>query len=313
MTRREALVGMLAAPSAGGIGRAASAANLTTIRVGVALTDGVTPILYGNQTGMFRDAGLDVQLVLGSNGAAQAAAVIGGSLEVASSSMMPILTGYTRGVTLRIIAGSTVYNPAAPTGLVLVSKTSRITSWADLNGATIAETAIRALDELGIRALVDKNGGSSATLKFVETSYTVMPGALQDGRVDAAEMAEPSLTVAMTSGALRSLGAPAAGIDPNGLLQAAYFCMPAYYSQNKAVVDRFASALNRATAYCNTHHAETVSLLADYTHIDPDVIRKMTRQTMATSVDPRMIQPIIDTAVKYKFIDHGFDARNLVT
>lgn len=302
---------MLAAAGAGVSGRTARAAALTTIRVGVALTDGVTPLLYANQTGMFRDAGLDVQLILGANGAAQTAAVIGGSLEVASSSMMPLLSAYTRGIVLRIIAGSTMYNPAAPTGLVLVTK-PRIASWADLNGTTIAETGIRALDELGIRALVDKNGGSSETLKFVEMPYSVMPAALQDGRVDAAEIAEPSLSVAMAGGGLRSLGAPSAGIDPNGILQAAYFCLPAFHSQNKAVVDRFVTVLNRATAYCNAHHADTVSMLATYARIDPDIVRKMTRQTMATSVDPRMIQPIIDMAVKYKFVDHGFDAKQLL-
>lgn len=278
----------------------------------MALTDGITPLLYGVQSGIFRDAGLDVQLTLGNSGAAQAAAVAGGSLEVAASTLMPLITGYTRGIPLRIIAGSTVFNPAAPTGAVLVLKASRIASWADLNGATIAETAIRALDELGIRALVDKNGGASASLKFIEMAYSLMVSALQDGRADAANSSEPSLTIAMASGLVRSLGAPDAGIDPHGLLQAAFFCSPAYYQQNRDVVERFVRALYRATVYCNTHHGETVSLLAQYTHLDPELIRKMTRQTIATSLDPRMIQPSIDAALKYKFIDRWFDARRLM-
>src|SRR5579863_1039614 len=55
----------------------ARAQTLTTVRVGAGLDDGLTPLLYALHVGMFKKAGLDVQLQSSSNGAVLAAAVAG--------------------------------------------------------------------------------------------------------------------------------------------------------------------------------------------------------------------------------------------
>jgi len=70
--------------------------------------------------------------------------------------------------------------------------------------------------------------------------------------------------------------------------------------------------LRAAALYTNAHHAETVPLLAAYAHIDPEVIKRMNRLTNATSLDVTYIQPAIDAAVKYKVIDKGFSASELI-
>ena len=311
MRRRELLAAVGGATAA--LGRLPAAAQaLIPVRIGMALTDGITPLLYGIGSGAFKDAGLGVQLIVGNSGAAQAAAVAGGSLDIAAAALMPLLNAQVKGVPLRVIAGSTLFNPAAPTASVCVLKTSRIASFGDLNGATIAIPTLRSLDELGIRVQVDRAGGSSATLRFVETTHAMMVGALEDGRADAASFSEPTLTIALDSGKLRSLGDQNAGIDPHGFLIAAFFCTPAYLEKNRGVIDRFTRALYRATAYTNTHHAETVSLIADYTHMPPELVRKMTRETIATSLEARMIQPAIDVAARYKFIDKWFNAKEML-
>lgn len=310
LARRTALA-LFAAGTFGAMQRLVRAQTTTTLRVGMALTDGVTPVLYGNQIGIFKDAGLDVQLIPGNSGAALAAALAGGALDIAASSLMPLLTGYTHGIPLRIIAGSSIYSPAAPTSEICVAKISRINSVADLNGTTIAMVAVRSLDQVGIMALVDKSGGNSATLKFLETPGSLLLGALQHGRAEAASISEPNLAIALDSGDLRTLGDPYAGIA-NGVMIAAFFCTPAFVAQNRRVIERFTSVLYRATAYTNTHHAETVALLAEYAHMDPDLVRRMTRLTNATSLDLRMIQPAVDAAAKYKYIDARFNAKELL-
>ena len=93
---------------------------------------------------------------------------------------------------------------------------------------------------------------------------------------------------------------------------AAFFCTPDFLARNHETIDRFTATLYRVTAYTNTHPAETVSLLADYAHMDPALVRRMTRLTNATSLDLRVIQPAIDLAAKYKYIDAPFSAKDLV-
>jgi hypothetical protein len=70
--------------------------------------------------------------------------------------------------------------------------------------------------------------------------------------------------------------------------------------------------VRQATLYTNAHHAETVPILAAYSHIDPAVIAKMNRLTNATAVVPQEIQPVIDAAVKYKVIDGTFSAQDFL-
>jgi hypothetical protein len=43
-----------------------------------------------------------------------------------------------------------------------------------------------------------------------------------------------------------------------------------------------------------------------------DVIEHMTRTQLATKIDPAIIQPVIDTAFKYKAIDRSFDAKEMI-
>jgi len=308
---RRSLLAALGSATLSSAGARLVAQTLPAFRVGMALTDGVTPVLYGIRTGAFKNAGVDVQLVAGNSGAALSAAVAGGSLEVAASSLMPLITGHVRGVGLRIIAGSSMYSADAPTSELCLLKTSRIGSFAEFSGKTVATLALQSLDTLGISALVDKSGGTSSSVRFLETPSSLMLSALENGRADVASISEPNLAIALESGKLRTLGDPYAGVAP-GCMIAAFFCAPDFLARNRDAIERFTGALYRATAYTNTHHAETVSLLAEYAHMDPDVVRRMTRLTNATSLDVRAIQPAIDLAAKYRVIDAAFNAKELV-
>ena len=52
-------------------------------------------------------------------------------------------------------------------------------------------------------------------------------------------------------------------------------------------------------------------MIAEYTGVTLDLVRKMTRQTIATNLSAGMIQPAIDMAAKYGYLDRGFDEKEL--
>lgn len=287
------------------------AQQLTTVRIGGGLNDDMTPVLYGLRAGIFTRAGLDVQLRSSAVGAALASAIVGGSLDIAKSSLMSLITGYDHGVKFKLVAGAAVYAPETPTSQICVLKAAPVRSMADANGKTIAVTSLRGLDQLGIQALIDKAGGNSATVKFVEMPYSAMLAALEQGSTDIGLIGVPVLAAALETGKIRTLGDPFAGIA-NRVLIAGWFCSQEYVARNPTTVQRFADAVRQATIYTNAHHAETVSILAEYARMDPDVIRKMQRGTNATSLNEREIQPAIDVAARYKYIDRAFSAKELV-
>ena len=84
-------------------------------------------------------------------------------------------------------------------------------------------------------------------------------------------------------------------------------------TKNRDAIDRFATAMHAATIYANAHHAETAPLLAAFTGIETAQVLAMKRDTCGEYLDPRDIQPAIDAAAKYKIIDKGFPAQELIS
>src|SRR5579859_7973889 len=94
--------------------------ELTTLRVAMVPNDDVTPFLYAQQTGMFRDAGLNVQVQKSTSGAVIAASVAGGSFDIGLASMMALISAHVRGIPFQMIAASGVHVASAPISQLVV-------------------------------------------------------------------------------------------------------------------------------------------------------------------------------------------------
>ena len=308
LARRSALA--LIAAAAAAAPRPGAAA--TAVRLGASLDDGLTPVLYALQAGIFARQGLDVTVIPSLNGAALAAAVAGGSMDIAKSALMSLLTAYAHGVRFKIVAGGTIYDPKTPTDALCVTAASPIRSPGDLSGKTVAVGTLKSLDQMSIQALIDEHGGKSSGVRFIELQYSAMLTALEQGRADCASIANPILQDVLDSGKARSIGAPYDALG-SGFLEAAWFCSADFAQRNADTARRFGAAFREAAAYTNVHHDETIPLLAAYAKLDPDVIRKMNRDTIATgNVAPGAIQPCIDAAYKYGYIAAPFAAQALL-
>ena len=149
------------------------------------------------------------------------------------------------------------------------------------------------------------------TVKFVEMPFNAVAIALEEGRVDAGLMGEPSMMQSVRAGKLRYFVDELLGY-PRPILEVVYFCTRDYAAKNKDAINRFQKVILRAAAYANTHVAETVPLLLPLTKMDPKVAMDMRHGYSATTFEPAAIQPVIDLMVKYKSIPKGFDAKELV-
>jgi NitT/TauT family transport system substrate-binding protein len=308
-TRREMIVLGSAALTAAG--RPAISQPLTKVRVGAAFTEGLTPVLYGMQAGIFTQHGFDIDLRAGPSGGVLATSVTVGAIDIANASLMALITAYTRGIFFKILAGGTLHLAGIPTNDILVLRDSPIKTGADANGKTVAVVTLGSLDGVAVSAYVDEHGGDSTTLKFIELPYSAMVPALQQGRIDLATIATPTMAAAIAGGKVRVFAVTFDSIAKRFLLSG-WFSTAAYAQQNPDVARRFRDAVYQATAYTNAHHEETVPILAAYSGTEPDVIRKMTREVNSTSLEAIDVQPVIDVAVKYKLIKAQFAARELL-
>jgi NitT/TauT family transport system substrate-binding protein len=260
---------------------------------------------------MFGRAGLDITLTPATSGAAIAAAVVSGSYDIGLISMMATVTGHAHGLPFVMIAPSLLYLASDPSELLLVLKDSPVRSVLDLAGKIVSVSAIRSVGWVSVRAYADQRGLDSSTIKFVELPMPANPAALEQRRIDAASLLNPTLDEAMGTGRFRSLGAPFDAIAKRWMV-AAWCTTSDFVAKNRDVVDRFAEVMRAATAYANAHHAETAPMIAAFTGIDVAQALAMKRVVYGEYLDPRDIQPSIDSAAKYGVIDKSFRAQELI-
>jgi len=302
------MLGLLAGALAGLAAPPARAAG-TPLRVLTAQGDSSSSPLYGVDRGFFAKDGLDVDLTVLANGGVTVPAVVGGSAEIAGTSVTTLALAHLKGVPLAGIAPTALYNDHAPTSELLVSKDSTLRTAADLIGKTIAVNGLNTNSHIATMAWIDKNGGNSKTVKYVEFVYSAMIPALDEGHVDAALFIEPTLTLAKKSARVFAL--PYNAIAPHFYL-GIYVARRDWLDQNADVARRFVSALGEAARWANKHQAESLAILARSLKVDPSIFSGMTRAVFADSLDPREVQPVIDVSVRYGALSSSFPAKEIL-
>lgn len=210
-----------------------------------------------------------------------------------------------------MVASGSIYDSKAPFTALCVATDSTDTSGKDFEGKVTGAPSLNDLNQLVISAWVDKHGGDASTVKFVELPNSTAPAAIAQHRVEAAILAEPVLTNAVTSKTVKVLADAYDAIAPQFAF-ASYFTSADYAKAHPDIVAKFVNVLYEAAAYANKHHAETAAMMADATKIPVETFERMPRVDGATSLNPALFQPVIDAAAKYKLIAHRFPARDML-
>src|ERR1700722_10480281 len=156
----------------------AGAQSLIAVKVGTLPTDGCSVIFYAKELGFFQKNGLDVDIQTMPSGPAIAAAVAGGALDVGVANVATVAQARLHGLPLRYIAPSSMAEPSTMTDVVMVASDSAIRTGADLNNKIVAINGLKDLQQITASAWVDKHGGDSKTLHFIEMPIPQMAAAL---------------------------------------------------------------------------------------------------------------------------------------
>jgi NitT/TauT family transport system substrate-binding protein len=291
---------------------AAVAQDLPAVTIASLINDTATSALYAVRAGLFHKAGLNVQVQVMSSGAAGAAAVAGGAAQFALSSLVGVIAAHDKGIPFTLVAPAGVVTSDVPYSQFVVRSDSPIKTGRDLNGKTIGAAGLKDMDTVAIMNWVDQNGGDSKTLHFIEMPGPVALAAIEEGRIDGADLNTPTLTRGLEGGKVRTLAQIFDAIAPR-FSNTGWFTTTDYATKNHDIVTRFARVMTDAAAYCNAHHADTVTLVAENAKIDAKLVARMARITFGDYLRPADIQPLINVAAKYGVIAKPFDARALIS
>ena len=312
ITRRTSLAQVAAGIAALAAPRAARSADLATVHVASALSDDIAPLLYGIAAGIFTRLGLDIQIQAANSGAAAAAAVLGGSLEIAKSGTMAIVAGHVRGVPLTAIWPAAVSTAAAPFCGLVVRRSGGISTAKDCNGKIFTGASLQDLNQLAAMAWVDANGGDSKTMRFVEITSSATIPALEAGRIDGATVLNPILQVALRTPSVKLLANPFDTISKH-FCTSTWFTTRDYAAKNPDIVRRFVTGLQEATRYEYGHQAEMAKYLAPFLHVDEAALAAFPRTTNGLTLEAAAYQPVIDLAARYGIIPKAFPAGEMLT
>lgn len=312
MNRREvvstlgiASVSLLAHPP-----RAWAQAVPEKLRIAAVPTEDITSLYYAIKMRMFQRVGLEVEIVPTSSGAAATTAVIAGTYDMAKPTLLPIFSAHLRSVPIVVVAPGFTHTPVHPNSLLQIAADSPYKTGADLNAKTIGVPALNDMNSVAVRAWVDKNGGDWKSLKFVETPNSALEEALVRHRVDAASLTSPALDVSLAAGTTKSIGDALGAIAPV-FMAAGYIARPEWVAEHGDAVRKFNRVLSEAANYTNTHLAETAPLVVEMTKIESTLATRMGRTVVAITLDPALVQPLIDAAAKYGGIPRSFPAREI--
>lgn len=290
--------------------RIASAQSTPALTLAGVYEESVTPALWAIDSGMFRRAGLDVNIQQASSGTAIAAGVAGGGYQIGKSSLVAIITAHAKGLPFVFVAGGSLYDTKFPYSVLTVKADSPLKTAADLNGKTLAVPALADLTTMATKAWVDAHGGDSNTLKLLELPFAQIPDALAAGRVDAGFVADPVLQQAIDAKKVRIFAHAFDAVAPQFMVTG-WFVTADFAAKNAAVLEKFARVMRDSSSYIVAHPSDAVAVLAKYSKVDPGVIAKTHRIGYAP-LEPKYIQPVIDICAKYKAIPATFDAKELI-
>jgi len=308
---RARALALLAAPTAWGlIPSAVRAQEPIPLRVSTATSDSYGEEFYAQDGGFFERAGLRVTPSIFLNGAQCLTAVISGNADVGVTNPVSLVQAIGHGVPITCFAGGCFYSSSAPTTALFVSRDAPYHTAKDLEGATIALLSIKDFSLASVDQWLSANGADPARVKAIEIPGPEMSVALARGTVAAASIPEPY--IAASTSPLRMLAKTFDAIAKRFYIDV-WAASTAFIEKNPVAAKRFTTAIYETARWANGHHDETAVILAKYAKMEPAVIKRMTRASYATALNPDDLQPTLDAAYKYKIIDTPVRATDVIT
>ena len=230
-------------------------------------------IFYGQESGIFEEAGFSVEI---SNTASLAEAVpllLNGDVQLTIIDVQNAILAESQGLPIENIAPLTVdakSDGPIGSGNIVVRDDGKITKPSDLEGKTVGISQIGGLAWLTTVLTLQNQGVDWSTIKFVEVPGPRHVASLKQGQIDAVTMAEPYTTMALSEDGVQAL------VNADGSLAGLPLFMVAVSSdfakQNEELVARMQEALLKAGAAANADSPKLIEIMSGVMDVPMDVL-----------------------------------------
>ena len=279
------------------------------VKVAVSAFEAQADVYYAQDLGLFQRAGLNIDIEQFQGGESIVAGIAAGAIQIGAGNPVPLANAHLRGIDVVLVAPGTMNDETVQPFLsgMIVAANSPLQTAKDLNGKTVAVNTLHSVDQIAAMTWIDKNGGDSRTLRFLEVPNLTMVDAIAAGRVDAAIVADPGYTTGIESGRVRRFASVNSGIGKRFMITA-WFSSRAWANANADFLHKFDAILNQAATWAVKNPVAAAAVLHKYLRLSTT----RAHERHAATLDPSMLQPLIDAAVRYKVLGQPLDVRDII-
>jgi NitT/TauT family transport system substrate-binding protein len=265
------------------------------------------------EKGFFKAEGIELETVPMAGGAVIVQGVTSGDLQFGWTNVISLYQAFVEGFDFKLIAGgATNVRGSNETHAIIVGKDAPIKSAKDLEGKTVAVNTLNNIVHLMALAWVDKNGGNSAKIKFVEIPFPQMEPTLVAGKVDAISIQEPFAAVAARRPETRVLANPWGNVLPKFLI-ASWFASEKWIQKNQQLGQAFVRAINRGVDAIHADKEGARAAMIKWAGINPDFVGKIGLPQFEKAIAEKDVQVTMDLTYKYKMISRPLKAKDVLS
>ncbi len=290
---------------------AIGSAQSAPIRIGVSNSDPYMVPMFAQDFGNFRNAGLNVELHPMTNGAVIMQALAGGALDIGLGDVLQLVNAVHHGIPFAFFIGGAIYTNKQPTQILCVPKSSSIRTAKDLEGQEIGCINLKSFSSLSIYEWVRKNGGDASKVKLYEINFAEMAPALSRGTLPCALVGEPFLSAIKDD--VRLLGDTFAAVAARLYINC-WYASRDWIARNLDTARKLQRVFYETARFVNAHReqSDVVAIESKYTKVDVQRLRAVAHNLYATSLDTKLMEPVIEAGLRYNYIDRPVNFSEIV-
>ncbi len=245
------------------------------------------PLYWAQEKGLFKEHGVEVELIKSTGGAAALTALQSGDIDLAFANPFSTMIALDQGLDLKWIATTyeTATAEADAANAISVTEESGRTDAASLNGETIAVNEIGGINEIITRQWMALSGGDPDSVEFVALPFNELASAVATDKVAAAQVPKQNVDPKL---GLISLGDPYVVVgDGKGLVFAGYVAAGKQADKREDDFSGFQAALIEADEAINdpANTDERFEIAAERCKQEPAVLKTLPENIYEARVD----------------------------
>lgn len=254
----------------------AAGEKLVSLRVATDNVVGGLPILAGIGQGIFEKHGLTVTQEIAAN-ITLIPAGLGKNYDIGESVGPIAISSANSGLPITVIAGEALVADSR----LIASK--NVSSPKDLEGKTVGAPTLAGNIHLSTLRYLSDQGVDISKVKFVQVPSPNMVDQLKSGLVDAVELQEPYLQIALDEGYV-DLGRAMAEAVGKDTMTTFWIANKDWATANPEVVQKYNDALDESYAWIKDNQDDARALLQKFSGMSPELVSKVTLTQFQTKV-----------------------------